>query len=143
MDTKYKVIAGVSIVALSFAAGRYSVPLQVKEEKAKADNSVVERQKDIVTKVVTVTKPNGEKVRTKDVVETVHTDRKNDIKEIESKTVTKDSDKFYISGLTGIDIASKSFMYGLSLQKNIIGPIIGGAFGFNTGVYGLSIGLQF
>lgn len=143
METKYKILTGVIIVATAFAAGRYSVPVQVKDEKVKVDTSVVQKDKNTVTHVVTVIKPSGEKVITRDTTEKTETDKKNDIAETETKTVTKETDKFTISALAGIDLGSKSPTYGIGLQKNLIGPIIGGVFGFNTGIYGMSVGLQF
>lgn len=145
METKYKVITVVVVIATAFAAGRYSVPVQVKDEKTKVDTSVVQKDKNTVTHVVTVIKPNGEKVITRDTREKTETDKKNDIAESEIKTVTKESRHFAIFALAGIDISNpgKGFSPGINLQTTLVGPTLVDGQCFLNGNCAVGLGLQF
>ena len=78
--------------------------------------------------------------------ETVTTiDSKTDTKVKQSEIKPIKSAKTNISALAGNDF-SKSIpkpIYGVSFSREFIGPITIGAFGFNNGVIGVSIGLNF
>lgn len=128
--TYQKAILLVLAIIISFAFGRYSVKQIDKVED-------VEEHKDTRIVTVIIEKPSGEKVTT--VTEetntdtTIHTDLK----------INKRS-TFNVSGLIGTD-AFHNFqpIYGISVSKELIGPITIGAYGMTNGIVGLSVGINF
>jgi len=141
---------------VAFASGRWSAPdkiktvvqtvtVEKKTDEKKTDTSDHKRYTTIET-----TKPDGTKTKTT----TITDDR--DIKSIDqstdntsttqtkSKEVDKSSSKFTALFLAGLNITSPGIpIYGVSVSRNLLGPIVVGVFGMTNKTAGLSIGLTF
>lgn len=142
MQTRTKVFISIAALAVAYASGHYFSP-----EKIKTEVRTVEVEK-IVTKVVhqTITiheKPDG----TKDT--TIVTDANtNSTTNKESKDATKEvtvsKDRFNISVLAGstFPLNLSSPIYGISVNRNILGPLTAGIFGMTNSTVGISLGLN-
>jgi hypothetical protein len=149
VQLKYKIVIAVCALAIAFASGRYSV--SYNETTHEVTNTQDTKHKTEVVRTVvhtvTVQEPNGE-IKTVTDSDT-HTATKED--EQENQQVTLDqtkistTSKLNISALAGIDTQSLAhpFVYGLSVSKQVIGPITAGLFGLNNGTIGVSVGLSF
>lgn len=126
--TEIEGLVFIGALAILFAFG-YFVYNSSPKTDIKEDNHTV-------TTIVTVKKPNG----------TVTTTEK-----IDSKTKTNTvivppkTGKINISVLVTNDFSKRSLQpaYGMSISREILGPITVGAFGLTTGVVGVSIGINF
>ena len=151
MDTKYKVLIGVTSAVVIFAAGRYTTPEKVRIEtkivEVEKKTTDTQRDKHKETVVVEKTNPDGSKETTTTVVEDTKTDRKTETDKNKSSDVvqekTQGTDKVTISALGGIDLTTNKAIFGGSATKPILGPITIGVFGLSNGSAGASVGLTF
>jgi len=155
----HKIIILVVLMAVSFAAGRMSVGQPEVHTETKTDTQIDKKESEktdkdthTVTHVIVIKNPDGsEKTDTTtntDVVthqieadatnQTIHQDTKTDI--VPQKTGTLN-----ISALasTNLKDPSDSLAFGIGVTKQFIGPITVGGFGFNNGIIGVSIGINF
>lgn len=151
MDKRALIIFTV-LLAVSYFAGRYSAPEKIKivtkVEVHEIEKSREEKSGEKIEVTTQIIRPDGTKIsRTR--LEARHESHKEDDKDTSSKTVV---DKeitnrrgVVVSALVGIGLTEllKGPMYGVSVQKQVIGPINMGAFGFNDGRVGISLGLEF
>jgi hypothetical protein len=160
MSTKLKVFLGVVALAAAYGFGRWSSPVKVVTETKTVE---VEKKQDVVKQdtnkddhKVTVTKqvvkPDGTKETDTTVTEDVTTAKKYqdttqstiDTTKDTTKEVTYATAKVTISALAAVNVLSPTGLdYGASVSKPILGPITIGAFGFESGRVGMSIGLTF
>lgn len=163
MTLKTKVgIAAISLL-VAFGFGRFSAPtkvikeietkiVEVKVEESKTDTSKNRRVEKIITET---THPDGTKVVETRIVDASQTERTTE-KETqtarvderkETEITVRSSFTTSVSALAGIQGSGMGVLptvvYGAHVQRQILGPISAGAFGFTTGVIGLSLGLQF
>ena len=143
IKTNYKVLLAILLIIVSFATGRYTVPVRVETKTITVE---VEHKKEDtkVDKVTTiVVKPDGTKTTViTDKTETKTTDDTNSKTET-SKLVKNNSGNTNISVLAGLDALNPKFVYGLSATRTIIGPVSIGVWGLNNLTFGASVGLQF
>lgn len=137
------VLYAVGLAALSYAAGHYTARLTQPEivsdkEVTELVDSFLEKRKE--TRVEK--SPDGREVTT--IVENT-TKASSQKKESETHVEVKPSIKeFNISALAGLEGKnSLSPVWGLSVTKQIIGPISAGLFGLSNGIVGVSVGLNF
>ena len=141
----YSLIAGALLIGiLSFALGRYTGRTTITTTDKKTDEvrNVDTHQNEIITEVK---KPDG----TVTTITTINTNiESTDKKDTDtmSKTVVKTaSAKTNISALIGT--STHDFFgppsYGISVNREVIGPITVGAFGLMNGTFGLSVGITF
>jgi phage-related tail fiber protein len=149
MTLKNKIIISSVVIATAFAFGRYTAPKSagLKETTMSQTDTKQDSSKDThtVTKVVYVEDPNGRKetdtITTTDtvahVVEDTDTSTKSviDIKPAKINTLN-------VSALASTKGLS-SISYGLSVTKQVPGPITIGGFGLTDGTIGVSVGLNF
>jgi hypothetical protein len=148
-NLKYKTIISGGLLLAAFAAGRYSAtppPSSVKET-TKTDTTVNEATNTHTKTTVTETKkPDGTDVTvtvTDQVANNIINEKQNSNSSLQ-QTVSSKS-KFNISVLGANDF-SRGLMiptYGLSVSKEIVGPVTVGAFGLMNGTVGISVGLDF
>lgn len=162
MQTKYKITIAVISLATAFAFGRYSVPLSTKEETktTQAENKSKEADADTINKkhvktvVVDIIKPDGTKQKTTTTIQDDSTEKKTKVSDSDATSKTSDVSKetkrsgsrLTISALAGTKISfSGPFtpIYGGMVTKDVLGPINVGAFGFSSGLGGISAGLSF
>jgi hypothetical protein len=121
--------AGLLVVV--FFLGRYTAPEKVKEVE------VIKEKRDVVEVVREITRPDGTKEK-----ETRREDRteksKESLVEVENSKPQWDVDALY-----GIDSKSKDTIYGLSVQRRILGNIKVGGWATNQNQLGISVGFEF
>lgn len=163
MENKYKIGLGVLALAVSFAAGRYTVPTSVKNS---SETSVVDNKKEkksenessekhTKTTIVDITNPDGSKTHT--VTKTTDEDKNKKSTDVssdnsattkkESSEVTRSGSRLTVSALAGTKLTFSAqnieLDYGAMVSRDLIGPISIGLFGFKSGIAGVSVGLSF
>lgn len=140
MTSKQKVLVVVGILLLvgtflggyKLAENRYSVSTTTKTEAKETNHT-----KTVIT---TVKKPDG----TVTTVEQIDSQTKSKV-----DTIAKISDArkqlTNISLLVGNDFSKSGIipLYGLSVSRELLGPVTVGAFGLTNGTLGVSIGINF
>lgn len=139
----------------AYGFGRWSAPDHVKietkivEVEKKTTDTDTNRDKHKKTTVVETTKPDGTKEKTTVITEDTDTERKTHSTDDIAKTsdTVKElsrASKVTLSALAGMNVTSAGLpVYGVSVSKPILGPITVGAFGFQNGLVGASLGLTF
>jgi len=134
MTKFYPYIAvGLILFIAGFLAAKkyYGSPNTSKSEETQLNHTVT---KTIVTKA-----PNGASVTTTTTESNTVIDNKSCNKTLPPPSL------FNVSVLMSQDYTSKEFKptYGISVSKQVFGPLRLGAFGFTNHVAGLSLGLDF
>lgn len=140
---KTKIIMSVVALLVAFSFGRYSAPT-VPDVKTDIKTNTDKQTNTETKKTTTITEdPKGNKVTTINEDTTTQTKKNTDTQLDQTVTAPKKS-IINISALAGLD-TGRGFIptYGISANKELIGPITVGAFGLTNGTIGLSIGLNF
>lgn len=144
------IIAGVAIL-VSFATGRFSAQKANVTKIASAQTTVKQDQdKNTHTETIitTVKTPDGtvKTVKTIDQIADVKTDTNvSQLSQTKTDIIAPKINILNVSALIGNDF-SKGIgfpAYGVSVTKQVLGPVTVGAYGLTTGVIGVSIGLNF
>lgn len=149
MTLKAKIVICFAILATAFAAGRYSVSgAIVKTTEQTTTDTTKQVDKDTHKNTTTVTEEDGtgKKKTTTVVTEDTTTRSKTDevIKDDKSSVTTPvKRNTLNVSALASVDIKNFVPVYGLSITKEVLGPVTVGAFGLTSGVVGVSLGLNF
>lgn len=151
LSTKTKVIISVVVVAGAFASGRYSVQKPTIQstttitEAAKTNENMNTHTKTTITETK---QPNGTDTTTT-VIDQVANDTKQSTDDISSKasfTSTPPKTSTLNISVLGANDFSKGLIaptYGVSVTKQVWGPLSIGGFGLMNGVVGVSVGLSF
>lgn len=141
------IIIGIAIVA--FIAGHYIAPkteIKTIEVEKKTEKTETERSKHKETTTVEVKKPDGTTETTTKTVEDTNTEKTTktvDNKSKESDTIFA-TPKTQVYALAGVHASSLgSIDYGLGVSHQVLGPISVGVFGFKSGEFGGTVGIQF
>lgn len=151
VENKIKIIISLVIVLTAFALGRYTKK-DIVIETVKVVTKVEEVktvEQEVLTKVVTVTvkEPSGVETTTSTATQSIAT--KIEENKVSASTATqsithKPSSKVTASLLAGGSLTwPPKIEYGISVTKNLIGPVIGGVWVLTPGVVGVSVGLEF
>lgn len=134
-NIKVTVVCGMVLFATGLGVGRYLTPQNSTEiEKQKEETQTEKETTDRVT-----TNPDGTKT-----VEHIVKDTKKETKEKESlKIVESKKPDWKVSALVGYSFDKKNEVYGLDVQKRMLGAISIGVWGTTEKTAGLSIGYEF
>lgn len=139
------IIVAILLIATAFASGRYSVTQS--HTKSIEINSEVNRDKNIHTQTTTVTtkSPDGavKTVTSTDTTSTISTVKKEISKEVDQTAGKRSMLNVSLLAAYNFQSPSEKLVYGLSVSKEVLGPITAGVFGLSNGTIGLSIGLNF
>lgn len=135
MSLKYTALACLISAIISGAVVNYYFP-KITTKTVETTKEVV--RTDIQTVVHTVTLPNGAVDSTTTIVD--HTQKVDTSKNIAVVNATKD---WLVSGSYSTSIHTLEPIYGLQVNRRILGPAYVGALLNNKGEVGLSIGLEF
>ena len=133
---------------MTFAAGRYSVPTKPDIHTVTNTTTIEDKQTDKNThKVTTITEDckTGKKVTVITEDTTSQTKKDQDIvTKVDQSTTQPKRSSINISALASLD-TGRGFMpvYGVSVNKEVLGPITAGIFGLTNGTVGISIGVNF
>lgn len=130
------IISLLVIAGLSAATTRYYFP-QVQSKTVTVEHEV--EHNNIITVTHTIREPSG----TVDTTTTV-TDHSTKIDQnIQTAVVSKQLD-WHVGAQVGMDVHKGLIpIYGVSLDRRIIGPVTVGGFGLTNGTIGVSVGLSF
>lgn len=140
LNENKKAIGGVVVVIVAFYAGKYSAPEKVRVETVRVE---VEKKVDKEQRKKVVIKENkdGSKETTivvdTSVKENTKANSESSVKEVISRS------RINISLLAGATIPLSPPIFGISAQRDFIGPITIGAWGLTNRTIGLSLGLNF
>lgn len=148
MTNKVKIGLAVAVLLTTFTAGRYSA--QSAKVATKIDTTVTEDKKSTQDKhkqttTITEKKPDGTTKTVTKVTEDTETkkDTTTDSVSHTQQVVTPVKSSLNISALAGLDLSGRLPVYGVSINKQVLGPVTLGAYGLTNGVIGVSIGLNF
>ncbi len=161
MTNKQLAATTATLMIVSFAFGRYSVPISVKttdkitQSDTKTDTKSTDDNTNKDTKTITtdITAPDGTKTHTVTQEQDINHDRKTSQVDVDSRRQTEaKSSEVTRSGartnVAALGMAKASFSsltpdYGVLVSRDVLGPINVGAFGFKSGNVGIAIGLSF
>lgn len=144
MTNRLLILLAILLAAIFFALGRYTVKTTITTTDRKIDEV-----KDTDTKkhevITEVKKPDGS-ITTVTVIDTARSTQ--DHKDTDTFTKTITSAKNPITNISLLAATSThSFTspptYGISVNREIAGPLTVGAFGLMNGTVGISIGVNF
>jgi len=150
MNTRL-ILTGLGALVAAYLAGRFSAPVRVKVETKTefVERVVIQKvESEEKTKTITeVTRPNGTKLkrtRIESKRDSVLSASKDSQLKREEKKITEYRRGVSVSALVGVplDNLAKGVVYGASLQKHFIGPLILGAWAFTDLRFGLSVGIE-
>jgi len=151
ISAKYQYTVGGILILLAFTAGRYSMQ-QTKVEITKTQqtqkNIDQDKKTNTETIVTTIKTPDGTIKTIKDTktIADIITDTKIDTTASLTQVVTPPKiNTLNISALIANDFSRGILVptYGISITKQILGPVTVGGFGLTNGVIGVSIGFNF
>lgn len=143
MSTRLQLLIGLLLLVIGLAIGRYSLPAKV------VTVTRIERQDhDVIkTNVVTVTKvvkqPNGTTETNTTVTDhSVTNDQSNTVSQTE-KTVTRNQPDWRVGAQFSSSSNLPGYLYGVTVDRRILGPISIGVFGNANRAFGAQIGIEF
>lgn len=140
MKKRYKMLIIVSLIGLAFILGRYSVQTDIEKDKTKQTNTDTKTNK----KTKTIVNKNKDGSSTEVTVIDETTETKKETNSSSSVVITKNKSKFSVSALVGANsIRNIKPIYGVSVSKEIFGPITIGAWGLDNKTLGVSVGINF
>jgi hypothetical protein len=140
LNKNKEALGGVIIIVIAFYCGKYSAP-----ERIKTEIKVVEVEKEVKKSEHKTIKIKQNKDGSKEtiIISDTNTEEKSKEKTTEEKKEIIINAKTNISLLVGGAYPISGPHYGLSVQRQLIGPITLGAWGTTNNNFGLSIGLNF
>lgn len=140
MENKIKYASIAVSLLLAFAVGRYSGQKPAIKETTKTEDTK-KSTTDTETHTVIVNNPDGSSVTTIDS----HTKEKEHETSKSATVVAIEAVKSHvnIALLGGYDTKTNTQLIGAQVYKQMLGPVTIGAFGFNNGLVGLSVGVSF
>lgn len=144
----YKYLISMTLIIIAFAYGRYSAQkpetkttITAKETSQEHKNEVVHTQtQTVATKALDGTTKTVTTTDTVSTTKSASEDRRSeDIKELTAAV----KPKINLSLLTAYDFSDRNIRYGVSINKELVGPITGGLWVTSDGTLGLSIGVNF
>ena len=133
----WKIIGVAFGLVAVFAFGRYSVKPQ--DVKTKENTEITKEVKKRI-EIVKVKKPDGTETTNTVITEDTNTDIK---KVVESEVSTKPSKKINISLMAESRLNELRLDYGVSVSKEILGPITAGLYAKTSGIVGITLGINF
>lgn len=121
----------LSAIAVSYSVGRYLQPEKVVVKEVE----VIKR--DVKTVVKTIKQPDGTIIRERTTEDKTQTNKSNET------VVTNQGSKVRINAIAGWSFEHKKEIYGLMVQKDILGPISVGVFGMSDKTIGVTVGISF
>lgn len=129
--------AALVVIILAFYAGRYTSPKDTAPDAVTATAESTTKSQQHTTTVTTKT-PEG-------AVQTTTTTDITTNAVVDKQSVKTPAAKLWnVSALTQYDMRKdRGLIYGLAVSKQVVGPITVGLFGYESGIIGLSLGVNF
>lgn len=126
-----KILILLSIAVAGFVIGRHSQPEKISTKKVE----VIKRDIKTVTRIIK--QPDGTVIKERTVEDKTKSETKN------TTEITAQTNKNRISALTSYSVYDKDIVYGISYERQLIGPVFVGIWGLTNHTYGISVGLSF
>lgn len=142
MTTRLKLLLITLAIVCSFAAGNYAGKILTKTESIQTSDKT---DTTTTTKTTTTTtkQPDGKETTTT-TTDTTTAIKERNTTNIKKEEIVAPSKRFInVSLLGSYNQKDKSPMYGVSITSRFLGPFTAGAFAFENGMIGLSIGVDF
>ena len=136
------VIVGLLLLIVGYGIGRYLQPAQIKIKKEEVIKEVEVVQKDIRIVEREIIRPDGTKEKEKITEDKSQESTKKERDTKESTQVVNTKPDWRINGLTALN-NNRNIVYGLQVERRILGPISIGAWGVTDSTIGLSVGVEF
>jgi len=139
------VLGAVALAGLGYSFGRYVQPAQVQIKTQVQIKEVEVARKNVVTVTHEEKKPDGTMIIDTRIEDKSTETTKTDTKEKTTETITNLKPQWKVQGLAGISL-DKSFVgevYGVGVERRIIGPIFVGVYGKTSKEVGLSLSVEF
>lgn len=139
-NDRWQVIAGLIMLIIAFAWGRYSAPTKVETKTVTVEVEKIQQHQNTVI-VEKVNKDGSKETTTRIITDT----NKNTAKASEQSKLVEKKSALNVYGLGGLDISNPSggFFVGAHISKQLIGPVSFGVFGLTNKTAGISVGLSF
>ena len=138
----WKPITSVLALLATFIFGHYTAPTKIVTNTVTVQ--VEHKQEDAKTKtiIVEVQKPDGTKTTTTETNVDDRTNTNITDKDTTTNNIVKQPST-NISALAGLDTKGANIVYGVSVNRNLVGPFTAGAWILTSRVIGVSIGVNF
>lgn len=144
--TKTKIIIGLVLLSAAFVAGRQSIQAtQDVKTNTTQDNEHIAEVVQVHTVTTTTREPNG----AEETTVTSDTTAKVKVKDTETST-TKEVDAPKTKGInasvmvaTDLHNLSSPLVYGVAVNKQVLGPFTIGVFGLTNSTVGVTVGVSF
>lgn len=135
-------IVGLLLLVVGYGTGRYLQPAKIQIKKEEVIKEVEVIKKDIRIVEREITRPDGtkEKERITEDKSQESTKKEKDTKE--STLIANKKPDWRVNGLAALN-NDRNIVYGLHVERRILGPISVGAFGLTDTTVGLSVGIEF
>lgn len=143
MNTRLYVLIALLLIVIGYALGYYTLPQKVVTQTVTEVKTVTVIQHDVQTVTKEIIKPDGTKE-----IDTVTTDKSVDTSKSEEKI---DKTKIVEIGKpqwkANVQFSPKetkyAYVYGVQIERRILGPVFLGVFGNMDRTLGVSVGLEF
>jgi hypothetical protein len=144
-NTVKMILAGLALLLLGIATGRYLAPTKVETVKEEVIKEVEVVKKDVVVVERIVRRPDGTVEEERRIEDKSESERRKDQERKETKLVENVKAQWKVSALVGTkDWTNASQpVYGTSVERRIAGPIFVGAWGTTGKNVGISVGIEF
>ena len=138
MNLKLWSLSLLSVAALAYATGRYFQPAKIEIKEVVKEIEVI--KKDVRTVIREVVKTDG----SKETVTVIEDKSKETSKKESSKEtiITNAKPQWRVQGLADLTTLA-SPVYGVGIERRILGPIFVGGFVKANREYGVSVSLEF
>ena len=137
-NLKTWIISIVAVAALAYATGRYLQPAKVEIKEVEKIVEVIKR--DVHTVIREVVRPDG----SKEVVTVIDDKTRETNKKESSKEtiITNIKPQWRVQGIADLTHLAAP-VYGVGIERRILGPVFAGAFVKANREYGVSVSLEF
>jgi hypothetical protein len=145
MNKNEMIVLAIALL-VSFALGRYSSTLTTTTTQHTATKTNDDIKTQTHALIVTLKRADGD-VQTTETIDSTADNKLIQDQQTTAKTVvqTQKQSQLNVSLLVAEDLSQPVLVprYGLSITKQLVGPVTFGLFGLNNGTLGVSIGLNF
>lgn len=139
------ILLGILIaLAAGYGIGRYAQPAKIEIKKEEVIKEVEVIKKDVVIVEKEVKNPDGTVTTERVITDKTQIDSKKETTEKQSSIVSNKKADWKVSASVGAEsLKFTQPVYGLHVERRILGPFFIGAYGMTNSNYGVSIGMEF
>lgn len=143
MDTKYKVLIVIGVGVLGYAFGRYAQPAKIQIKTETVIKEVQVEKRNVVTETHEIKHTDGTTETVIKVTDLTKVSTKETSDSKTSETITFNKPQWKVQALLAPQTGPIGPLYGLDVERRILGPISAGAWGNTDKKYGASVSIEF